>query len=94
MAAATTAGTMAHGTLASGKRTKLRALAPTRGSMGDSMRVSGSTITWMASVFTHGRTVASTEESTRMTRSTVTVSTLGLMDALTGGTGAEADSMA
>lgn len=62
--------------------------------MADSMRVSGSIIIWMASVFTHGRMVVSTEESTRMTKNTVTASTLGLMDAHTGDTGVEADSMA
>ena len=42
-------------------------------------RVSGLTITWTASVFTHGKMAESTKESIRMIRNMVLVFMFGLM---------------
>ena len=61
--------------------------------MEDNTKVNGSTTTWTALVFTHGKTEDNTVVNTKMTRNTAMESTPGQMDVRTLDIGAAVSNM-
>lgn len=93
MASAAINGTTVLSTLATGEKIKSAASGSIHGWTGASTKVNGSTTTWREWAFTFGTMEGCTRVSTRMTRSTDSVFTRGLIGAATRGTGTRASSM-